>query len=875
MDAYEYEKIQSFKRLGYTVECITAYDDTLLVAIHGDQLLRYKVDFIYDTVKNKQKVRLRGPDTFKVFGKPVSEIHPVPEFSLLLAVYDNMLNVYDLETYEFKKSLPNTKGMNVIAISVQNEVDSHGIYGTNLKVCVAVGKRLLILEWTGDSFIEIITDCVMDKYVKSMLWCKSCLYIGYKDEYLLLKPETGDYKEVFSFGNSLREPLMTKIDSDCILLGYDNTSVVVNSRAKPVKDECITWTGIPQLVEYDAPYVLAVLSRYLEVRTLDPSISIQQIEMKHVNCVCKGRNVIFVQCKDGIYMLTLRPSKDRIKSLVKNKHFQIAKQIKMQETDITMEEKLEQINKIQAKYAVHLFCKCKFKEAFDIFTQLETDPSHVIGMYPELLPSKLSNSLVYPEKIPNLHGRDLEKALSELVQYLQKKRDEIVKETDLKPLQPIMKHKRNDTLKNKDQALTVIDTTLLKCYLQINEAMIAQLLRLPGNNVHFEEAEKVLKATRNYSELIILYEQQHMHEQALMVMKSQASASRSPLSGIQPTIHKLQELGGDHLRLIFEYATWVMETDAHEGLKIFTEDMSTVRQLPRGHVASFVKNFGTEVTIEYLEHIIYQWGDTTEELHLALVDELRNKISEQLKTSDMFNVKDVKQVQVGEEEGLLGVYRKKFMKFIKTSTVYHPEEVLGRLPLDSFFEERAILLGKMGKHEKALGIYVYILEDLHEAEEYCEEYCNRGFPEVYLNLLHIYLQPPGPLALGLKDYKNQPKPRMHRALSMLETHATKIDMYKALEALPEEIFIKQSKAVLEAAIDTCMSRKYLGQIRKKLQYQEYLQTAEESMSGCRQYVKVDESTSCKICKRKIGDKSVFVCNTSRELMHYGCYNNTQ
>lgn len=34
-----------------------------------------------------------------------------------------------------------------------------------------------------------------------------------------------------------------------------------------------------------------------------------------------------------------------------------------------------------------------------------------------------------------------------------------------------------------------------------------------------------------------------------------------------------------------------------------------------------------------------------------------------------------------------------------------------------FFEERAILLGLMGKHEQALGIYVYILDEILEAEE--------------------------------------------------------------------------------------------------------------------------------------------------------------
>lgn len=50
---------------------------------------------------------------------------------------------------------------------------------------------------------------------------------------------------------------------------------------------------------------------------------------------------------------------------------------------------------------------------------------------------------------------------------------------------------------------------------QVNEAMIAGLLRRPGSMVHFEEAEKVLKAAGNYAELIILYEERDMQEKGI------------------------------------------------------------------------------------------------------------------------------------------------------------------------------------------------------------------------------------------------------------------------------------------------------------------------------------------------------------------------
>ena len=39
------------------------------------------------------------------------------------------------------------------------------------------------------------------------------------------------------------------------------------------------------------------------------------------------------------------------------------------------------------------------------------------------------------------------------------------------------------------------------------------------------------------------------------------------------------------------------------------------------------------------------------------------------------------------------------------------------LHLSGFYEERAILLGRLGRHEQALGIYVHVLSDVHLAEE--------------------------------------------------------------------------------------------------------------------------------------------------------------
>jgi len=41
--------------------------------------------------------------------------------------------------------------------------------------------------------------------------------------------------------------------------------------------------------------------------------------------------------------------------------------------------------------------------------------------------------------------------------------------------------------------------------------------------------------------------------------------------------------------------------------------------------------------------------------------------------------------------------------------------------LIGFFEERAIVLGKLGRHEQVLSMYVTVLDDINRAIEYCDK----------------------------------------------------------------------------------------------------------------------------------------------------------
>ncbi len=64
----------------------------------------------------------------------------------------------------------------------------------------------------------------------------------------------------------------------------------------------------------------------------------------------------------------------------------------------------------------------------------------------------------------------------------------------------------------------------------------------------------------------------------------------------------------------------------------------------------------------------------------------------------------------GQEPGELGHYRRKLMHLLEESDHYSTETLSTYLLHDGLFDERAIVMGKIGNHQEALIIYVHILQ---------------------------------------------------------------------------------------------------------------------------------------------------------------------
>ncbi|WAR19470.1 VPS39-like protein [Mya arenaria] len=790
-DAYEAGTI--LERLPLKIESIACYDEVLLVGTKDGPLLKYTVKKIRIGADVKYEVALEK--SYKSFSKkPIQQLCAVPELFLLISLSDSVVSVHDLTSFTPITTLAKTRGASLFATHVQNHISMSGDKQTTLKMCVANRRKIHLMYWKNRDFTDMDADLSVYDIPRSIVWCKEKLCVGFKRDYYILKVGTGDPKELFPLGSKQPEPVISPFKDDGFILGRDDQSIFVDNDGTPTKKHPVKWTDIPVSIVHETPYLIALLSKVIEVRTIEPHLMIQSINLQNARCICQGNGQLYVASSNHVWRLSAVPISTQIRQLLGNKEFELALQLANM-TDEPERDKKVRIDHIQQLYAVNLFCKKEFEKSMNIFVKLDTDPSHVIGLFPNLLPPDFRKSLDYPEKLPDLQGGDLEKGLLALTDYLNDEGNKLVV--------------------SKEQLSQIIDTTLMKCYLQTNDALVASLLRLKDNKVHVEEAERSLKKKEKYSELIILYEKKGLHEKALNTLMKQATRPNSLLHGCDRTVQYLQHLGPDHLKLIFEYAEWVIRENPEEGIKIFTEDLPEVENLPRQLVLEYLENIdrnNKDLAIKYLEHVIYMWNDNSEGMHSRFAHLLREKVQRYMPEYLAQLPEGHMPCKAGKEVGELGEYRTKLINFLQTSTFYRPEELLPR----------------------------FKMTDPILAEEYCRTYYKKGKP----GDKDVYLEPPDHSVLGLPAFKDgqKPKPNIEEALRIMEEHAGCIDTTRALELLPADTRIVDILTFLENVLELKAATKNKNRVHEQRMFYE------------KEKVVITDLKSCMVCKKRIGNR---------------------
>ncbi|GAA5808870.1 hypothetical protein MFLAVUS_002269 [Mucor flavus] len=870
------------------IESIFAHGDRLLIGTGVGQLL------VYDTKEplvadDNEVPEVTLVQTIKTFSKrPIEQLDIIKEIDVLVSLSDGLVSLHDLRTFELRMALGKTKGANLFAIQTMVEMSpEEQIPVLTTRLAVAVRKKLLVFVWKDTEFFETKELNIPDR-IKTMSWVgttKICL--GFSTEYALMDVEKGQLTELFapsgvaeagpmsalnnlynmSIGARGGKPMITKIPNNEMLLARDHVSIFLGLDGTPTRKVGIEWSGTPEQIGYSYPYVIAILPKHVEVRNIQTLTLVQQIELSNARFLNQGK-LVYVASTSQIYRLTPFSFSSQIDQLVEKQEYKEAVSLLDQIDAVLVENKEKKLNTIRTAYAHDLFRCGEYDTALGLFQELDTPPSQVISLYPEMISGSLAKTnsmhaededddtssimsshtkrrrdnleeldrppsrtsirskattvashhsgshLKKSETVP-LTGLNLRDAVSYLIRYLTDKRQKLARRLNQGAASSTKTPSSSDksvSVEEEDDTLyqaTLVDTSLLKSYMMTNDALVGPLLRVQ-NHCDVEECENILMDKKKYKELVDLYNCKGLHAKALDLLEKLGKQNDGPLRGVLPTIRYLQRLGLDYFDLVLQYSRWVLEKDPKHGMDIFIDDLAEVETFPRDKVLQHLESISSDLAIQYLEYIIEDLHDESPEFHNRLVIAYLDKIHSDKK---------------------------------------------------DLFEERAILLSRIGQHDQALDIYVYKLKNYVMAEEYCtkvyQEDPVKG-EKMYLTLLKVYLQP-----------SNNQKPLIEPALDLLAHHGSHINASEVLAILPTPTKLYGLFPFFEKYIRETNKNRNMDLIVKNLLKAEQIQVEEQLMFYRSRAVKITDDRMCPQCNKRIGN-SVFAVFPNGVVVHYSC-----
>lgn len=237
----------------------------------------------------------------------------------------------------------------------------------------------------------------------------------------------------------------------------------------------------------------------------------------------------------------------------------------------------------------------------------------------------------------------------------------------------------------------------------------------------------------------------------------------------------------DDETLIFEFSRPIFDFDSALALQVFTSPDAEKRVLldPRrvlAHLKSCSVGLREDtLVISYLERLIESRNDVHVDLHNELVHQYVERV--------MHHDENKYVMLRNETSESRKSLRTRLMIFLKSENgKFDAQQMLQEFPPMRLLEERALLLRKLGLHDRALHIYVHKLDSMELAEEYCNDVYEK-YEDVYITLVRTYLRkPPKNDALGEKE--DDEKRRIKDAIDLLCKYYDRVDPTKALALLP-------------------------------------------------------------------------------------------
>ncbi|KAG4386534.1 hypothetical protein AAZX31_11G066400 [Glycine max] len=776
-----YDCLELVRECPAKIESIESYDSKLLVGC-SDGSLRIFAPETESSSSNGSKSYALEKNLAGFAKKSVLSMAVVESREFLISLSESIA-FHRLPSFETIAVITKAKGANVFCWDHRRGF-----------LCFARQKRVCIFRHDGGrGFVEVKDFGVADT-VKSMCWCGENICLGIRREYVILNATNGALSEVFTSGR-LAPPLVVSLPSGELLLGKENIGVFVDQNGKLLPEGRICWSEAPLEVVIQKPYAIALLPRFVEIRSLRaPYPLIQTVVLRNVRHLCQSNDSVILALDNSIHGLYPVPLGAQIVQLTASGNFEEALSLckLLPPEDSSLRAAKE--GSIHIRYAHYLFDNGSYEEAMEHFLASQIEITYVLSLYPSIILPK--TTIVYdPEKL-DIYGDasylsrassgvsdDMEPSstshmpesdenaaleskkmnhnmLMALIKYLQKKRFSFIEKATAEGTEEVVFDAVGDNFASYNrlkktnkgrgnvpvssgarEMASMLDTALLEALLLTGQSSVALELLRGVNYCDLKICEEILRKGNHHVALLELYKHNSLHREALELLHKLVDELKSSQSEItqrfkpEDIVEYLKPLCGTDPILVLEFSMLVLESCPSQTIDLFLSG-----NIPADMVSSYLKKHSPNMQARYLELMLAMNEN-------AVSGNLQNEMVH-IYLSEVLDWHADLSAQQKWDEKDHSPTRKKLLTALESIAGYNPEALLKRLPPDALYEEHAILLGKMNRHELALSLYVLKLNAPELALSYCDRVYEsmhqpsaKNSSNIYLVLLQIYLNP--------------------------------------------------------------------------------------------------------------------------------------
>ena len=475
----------------------------------------------------------------------------------------------------------------------------------------------------------------------------------------------------------------------------------------------------------------------------------------------------------------------------------------------------------------------KLTQAFDLFIEYMASPKLVIS----LLPTNMKLLLDDTDKVDSGVITSVESSgINEFIQYLTDTRRKLIRFQDNDSL--VFQYNNLEislSIYEKDEPdfsvlenLRLLDTYLFKCYLLVNRKMINPFLRVE-NYCDFSLVEQACKHLGLYNQLANFYYARKEFAKSIGLLVE--SRDRYELLKY---LQKMVQVELPPVELIIEN---IKNSTDNAFEKVFLNDQLDYTNVQYKQVLSLLeKNNLAEKKMAYLEFIVFHENVRNSEIINNLFDTYFTNIDENNDRIEMLFQ--------------IGVYNANtILKKIKGFPVTPQTK---RLSIPPLF--------KLGRYDDILNIYVYDLNDIESAIEFCLNIRNIKNDSLSKGLVFKVLD----LCLKIKDYTSIIR------FILNNPELDFLNFEEILIKLPSEISMNLMSSYLIMNLRKLNSINHNIIIKNELLKVNVIDMKMQKMNLEKKAVKLNQNSVCARCGKTFSKSEIICFHPSGTILHYSC-----